>query len=146
MSSQLRSASGSVAISFSLTTVPSTADCVSSSGVTPSTTTRSLTPPTGSVTSSCARWPTSSLHGLRDRLKTGGGNLDEPFAGAEAGHLIGAGISRLHLALCAACDGRQLDECPGHDGAGAVVHDAGQCRAIDLRAAGRWKRKKGRTG
>ena len=61
MSSQLRSASGSVAISFWLTTVPSTADCVSSSGVTPSTTTRSLTPPTGRVTSSCARWPTSSL-------------------------------------------------------------------------------------
>ncbi len=80
--------------------------------------------------------------GLRDCLKARGGNLDEPLAGAEPGDLIHAGVSRFHLALRAAGDGRQLDERARHDGARAVVHDARKCRAIDLRAAGRRKHKK----
>ena len=126
MSSQLRSASGSVAISFWLTTVPSTADCVSSSGVTPSTSTRSLTPPTGSVDVELRALTDLEPDGLCDRLEARGGNLDEPFARAKTGDLVRAGVGRLHLALGAACDRRQLDECARHDGARAVVHDAGQ--------------------
>jgi hypothetical protein len=78
---------------------------------------------------------------LRDRLKARGGDLDEPLAGAKTGDLLCAGISHLHLALCAACEGCQLDECARYDGARAVVHDTRQCRAIDLCAAAGWKAK-----